>query len=131
MTPRNRTRGCRQRLMTGLLLVACLLFQQVAMAAYACTMVQMPPDPVAMAQDCEAMATEQARHSTAVCQKHCTPDPASASHHATPTVPALLLPAVVHALVLVEGRARPSLATDVSIARSDPPPRVRYCRLLI
>lgn len=124
-------RSKHRRLTVALALIACLLFQQVAMAAYACTMVRMPPDPVAMAQDCDAMSTGQARDSTAVCQKHCTPEPASASSHATPAIPALSLPAVVHALVLVDGRAPISLATDVSVTRSDPPPRVRYCRLLI
>ncbi len=124
-------RSKHRRLTVALALIACLLFQQVAMAAYACTMVQMPSDPVAMAQDCEAMATGQASHSTAVCQKHCTPDPVSASSHATPAIPALSLPAVIHALVLVDGHAPTSWATDVSITRSDPPPRVRYCRLLI
>lgn len=125
------TRRSRQRSITALVLVACLLFQQVAMAAYACTMVQIPADPVAMSQDCETMVTEHASHSTAVCQKQCTPDPASSSSYALPAVPALSLPAVVHELVLVDGRTRTSLATDVSIARSDQPPRVRYCRLLI
>lgn len=120
----------RQRWITALVLIACLLFQQLAMAAYACTMTQMPSDPVAMAQDCETMAAEQVEQSTALCHKHCTPDPTSASSQSVLTVPALALPPVAYGLTLFQG-SRVAFAPDALFARSDPPPRVRYCRLLI
>lgn len=114
-----------------LALIACLLFQQVAMAAYACTMTQMPTAPGTMAQDCAAMASELAQRSDPVCQKHCTPDPTTASTQGAPSVPALALPPVLYELTLFEGRDQSAFASDVVFARSDPPPRVRYCRLLI
>ncbi len=121
----------RQRWITALVLIACLLFQQLAMAAYACTMTQMPSDPVAMAQDCEMMAAEQVDQSTALCQKHCTPDPTSASSQNVLTVPALALPPLAYGLTHTQGVSRAAFAPDASFTRSDPPPRVRYCRMLI
>lgn len=124
-----RTR--RHRLKTALVLIACLLFQQVAIAAYACTMRQMPTDPVAVVQDCEAMAAQQAEHSNALCHKHCAPDPTSASSQPVLTVPALALPPVAYGLMLSQGTNRATVTSDMLFARSDPPPRVRYCCLLI
>lgn len=101
------------------------------MAAYACTMTQMPADPVAMVQDCAAMASEQAQRSDAVCQKHCAPDPTSASTQNLPAVPALALPPVSFGLTISHGAAQAAFVPDVAFARWDPPPRLRYCRLLI
>lgn len=121
----------RHRLKVALALIACLLFQQVAMAAYVCTMTQVPTNPVAMAQDCEAMAGEQAERSTALCQKHCAPDPTSASSQLVLTVPALALAPVAYGPMLFPVTNRAAFAADTLFARSDPPPRVRYCRLLI
>src|SRR3546814_686640 len=55
--PAMRLRS-RQRLRIVLAIILCLLFQQVAMAAYACTLPSMPPDPVEMADACSQMGME-------------------------------------------------------------------------
>ena len=122
------TRHRRQRLMTSLVLIAFLLFQQVAMAAYACTMTQAPENAAAMSGECAAMSTPLP--STAVCEKHCSPDPTFTNGQTIPVPPALALPPVVHDLVLLQPY-RTATINDVPLARSDPPPRLRYCRLLI
>ena len=67
------TRHARLRLRIALTVILCLLFQQVAMAAYACTSPDMSPEPVVSV----------------------------------------------------------ALHDDVPLDRSDPPPRLRYCSLLI
>ncbi len=118
----------RQRLAMALLVVASLLFQQVAMAAYACTMTQVQANAVAMSADCAAMTTPAS--STAVCEKHCSPDPTFANGQTIPVPPALALPPVVHDLVLFQA-SRTVAVSNVPLERFDPPPRLRYCRLLI
>lgn len=121
----------RQRLRITLLVVLCLLFQQVALAAYACPLDQMPPDPVAMAEDCAEMGMKQATESPALCAKHCSPDLSVAADHVLLNVPAIALPPMAFDLVLVEPLSHVALVADVPVARSDPPPRLRYCSLLI
>ena len=118
----------RQRLAMALLVIACLLFQQGAMAAYACTMAQVPTNAVDMSQDCTTMATPQP--STAVCAKYCSPDPKFANGQTIPVPPALALPPVVHDLVLFQA-SRTAAVSNVPLERFDLPPRLRYCRLLI
>ncbi len=125
------SRRTRQRSIIVLLMVASLLFQQFAMAAYACTMSGTPTDAVAMAEDCPAMASNLAQVPDAVCQKHCSPDPTSPTTQAVPTVPALGLPPVSFILMTSEGLGHAEFLSDIAVARSHPPPRVRYCRLLI
>lgn len=111
--------------------ILCLLFQQVATAAYACTLTRMPVEPVAMAQDCAEMGMQQAQSLPALCQKHCVPDLSITADHAVPGVPALALPSPAFAVVLSQPVSHAALAVDVPIDRSDPPPRLRYCSLLI
>lgn len=125
------SRPLRQRSITVLVLIASLLFQQGAMAAFACTMTKVSTDPAATAQDCEAMASQQTRQSSAVCQKHCAPDPTSANTQNLLAVPALALPPVSFGLAISQGAAQAAFVSDVAFARSDPPSRLRYCRLLI
>lgn len=125
------SRSIRQRSITVFLLIASLLFQQFAMAAYACTMSGLPTDAVVMAEDCPAMASNQGQVPDAVCQKHCAPDPTSPTTQPVPTVPALGLPPVSFILTTSEGFGHSGFLSDIAVARSHPPPRVRYCRLLI
>ncbi len=125
------SRRIRHRSIIVSLLVASLLFQQFAMAAYACTMSGLPTDAVVMLEDCPAMASNPAQVPDAICQKHCAPDPTSPTTQAVPTVPALGLPPVSFILMTSEGLGHGEFLSDVADVRSHPPPRVRYCRLLI
>ena len=125
------TRFRRRRLQIALIVIGCLLFQQIALAAYACTLIQVPPAPIAMASSCAEMGMAHAKPSLALCEKHCAPD-----HSVTPdgsplSVPALALPPIAFALAFNDTVSKSTTAADVPIARSDPPPRLRYCSLLI
>lgn len=113
-------------------IVLSLLFQQVAMAAYACALSAMPADPVVMVEDCSAMGMERAQESPALCAKHCAPDQAIVLDHAAPSVPPLALPASFALLwPAAQADPHPVCAPRVAIDRSDPPPRLRYCSLLL
>ena len=115
-----------------LLLIFCLLFQQVALAALACTQASAPPPPMPPGMEHCAqmdMAPIQAE-SPVLCEKHCVPDLTLTTDHATPTVPMLALPPAF-SLVLSEPVSHVAHHVDVPIARSDPPPRLRYCSLQI
>lgn len=120
----------RHRFRIALVVIACLLFQQVAMAAYACTMLRMPAEPVTMAANCEEMDT-QAQESQTLCEKHCAPDLTVLTHQPAPNVPALALPPVVFEFALAQPVSHVALVANVPVDRSDPPPRLRYCSLLI
>jgi hypothetical protein len=121
----------RHRIRLGLLVVGCLLFQHVAVAAYACELVASAPTPPAAAAHCAEMGPAPvAPESPALCAKHCTPDQTLLTDAAAPHVPALALPPAF-ALVL-NAPALDSASLDaVPVRRSDPPPRLRYCSLLI
>ena len=121
----------RQRLRVALVVIACLLFQQVALAAYACPMEQMPPQMEAMAEHCAEMGMQQAQDNPALCAKHCAPDISTAADHAQLSVPPLMLSPLAFAPVLVTPVTRVAVQAEIPIARSDPPPRLRYCSLLI
>ena len=121
----------RNRRRIALATFGCLLFQQVAMAAYACTLTQMPAEPVVMAEDCAGMGMEQARDAPALCAKHCSPDQTVLADHVAPSVPALALPPPVFYLALNGSASHLAQVADVPVDRSDPPPRLRYCSLLI
>lgn len=125
------TRRARQRLRTALAVIFCLLFQQVAVAAYACPAGQMPQETTDMVEDCAEMGMQQALDNPALCAKHCAPDLSTAADHAKLSVPALMLPPRGFAPVLVTPVNRVTVQAEVPIARSDPPPRLRYCSLLI
>lgn len=121
----------RHRVRIALAVILCLLFQQVAMAAYACALDRMPPDPVVMTEICEQMGMEQVEQAPAQCAKHCAPDlSVAADHAAAPGVPALALPTAAYELVLEQPTSH-GVSTEVPVARSDPPARLRFCTLLI
>jgi len=123
-------RRTRQRL-TSCVIVFCLLFQQVAVAAFACEkLARPPPTPASMAHCAEMEMTPAAAQSPALCEKHCVPDLPVPTDTQSPGVPALALPPVAHALVFA-AVPQAKLRTEVPISRSDPPPRLRYCSLLI
>ena len=125
------SRRARHRLKI-LALIFCLLFQQVALAAYACTQsLKTPPAMPAGMEHCTQMDMASAQaDSPALCEKHCVPDLPVPTGATVPSVPTLaLLP--VFSLVLCEPVSHVAQQVEVPIARSDPPPRLRYCSLLI
>lgn len=121
----------RHRFRIALVVIVCLLFQQVALAAYACPLTQMPSDPAAMAETCAEMGMKQAQESPALCEKHCAPDQSVAADHVVLNVPTLALLPLPFDLIFAEPVSHVTLAADVSLDRSDPPPRLRFCSLLI
>ncbi|MUV13380.1 hypothetical protein [Noviluteimonas gilva] len=125
------TRRARHRLRIALTVIFCLLFQQAALAAYLCPMEQMPAEASAMAEHCAEMGMEQARDNPGLCEKHCNPDHSVAADAAKLSVPPLALPPLVMSPVYVQPISHGAVHADVPIARSDPPPRLRFCSLLI
>ena len=114
------------------MVILTLLFQQVAVAAYACASANVPSAPSAMPGCAEMdMAPAKTPPPSALCQKHCAPDRSIASDHASPTVPSLALPPLHFAPVLDQSISRLVVAAEVSIRPTGPPPRLRYCSLLI
>jgi hypothetical protein len=94
-------------------------------------MAQMPAESSAMAGHCAEMGMKQAQDNPALCQKHCTPDVSVTSDHVSRTVPMLALAPLVFALVLAQPVSHIVVQAEVPIAPSDPPPRLRFCSLLI
>jgi hypothetical protein len=122
----------RRRLRIVLVTIFCLLFQQAALAAYLCPIEQMPAQMPAMAEHCAGMGMAQAKANPALCDKHCNPDHQLLTDAGKLTVPPLALPASVFAPALVQAVSTTgTMPVEVPIARSDPPPRLRYCSLLI
>ncbi|HET6603608.1 MAG TPA: hypothetical protein VFG21_05240 [Xanthomonadaceae bacterium] len=116
------TRGVRR---LSLFLLGALCWQQLALAAYLCP--QLAPEPPALA-GCHDPAPDTPADAT-LCDAHCT-TPHDRAQAAEPiSVPALPSP---------ELRLLPALqavaALPVPSARQpgcDPPPRLRFCTLLI
>jgi hypothetical protein len=122
----------RRRLSSRFAWVALLafLFQQAAMAAYACP-IEAPSAPQAMMASCEDMEMPDSA-SPSLCDKHCNPD-----HSTTPDIrvgqvpPAALPPPYFD---LAASLLPPTLAQDyqnVPTCRSDPPAAERFCSLQI
>lgn len=124
-------RRASQRLRIAALVIFCLLFQQAALAAYLCPLEQMPAETSAMAEHCAEMGMDEAQDNPALCEKHCAPDVLATADHASPTVPALALAPPMHGLVLAQPISHVTVQAEVPIAPSDPPPRLRFCSLLI
>lgn len=127
--PRRHT-----RLRLALLAVVALLLQQTALAAYACSLTNVPMSNTVMAAHCEGMPMAQAEQSPALCSEHCAQQPVTTPELHAPTVPPLLLPALLPALSLT------LVALPVSSARnardatwrlSGIPPVLRFRVLLI
>ena len=122
----------RRRPLLGAVLIASLLFQQVAVAAFACAgSLEPPPPPPPGMEHCAQMDMAPAQvQAPALCEEHCAPDRSVLADTAAPGVPALALPPAFP-LVLDAPASHVAQQVEVPIARSDPPPRLRYCSLLI
>jgi len=119
----------RHRIVVSLLVIASLLFQQVAVAAFACDAAPHHPSPAPVSH-CEQDHQAGSPAKSPLCEKHCAPDSTVLTDSA-PGVQALALPPVLFSLVVHEPSTPLAQANDVSLIRSDPPPRLRYCSLLI
>ena len=125
------TRRARHRLRIALMALLCMLFQQAALAAYLCPVEQVPARVSAMEGHCAQMDMAQVQTNPALCDKHCNPDHQIVTDAGSLSVPALAMPVSVFASVLAPTVSQTALHTEVPIPRSDPPPRLRYCSLLI
>ena len=121
-------------------MLICFLFQQVAMAAYVCTLPATSAQAVAMAvSDCAAMgmtatSIDNAGHHGADprCAEHCASHPSSTSDARVPSVPPLLAPTVsILALVDAGPTCRAIAIPDRTQLRAEPPPSLRFCSLQI
>lgn len=137
MSPRpNPFKGTRrQRLRLVLVMVASLLFQQLAVAAYVCVLPAGGSVEVATAAaevtDCEAMQMSGADPTPVLCAAHCQPEQATVTDHIKLAVPALALPAELFGSLLKPVTGAAWLGSAISPSHADPPPRLRYCSLQI
>jgi hypothetical protein len=105
-----------------------LLFQQVALAAYPCSLEQAPAATLMAMADCHEMPPAA---TTLLCAKHCNPDATTTPDVRVAQVPPLLLPPMRFDLPeLLVAKASLTCAS-VPVVRSDPPPTLRFCSLLI
>lgn len=116
------------------LLLLCLAFQQVAVAAHACPMLAAP---VALAASStshgmdSAGCAPRAMPDSALCAQHCTPDRTTSATGTDLQVPLAFLPALPPSL---PARAQPlaiAIACATPLAAALRPIRTRYCSLLI
>ena len=124
-------RSQRKRLKIALVAIFCLLMQQAALAAYLCPTDAGRVAMSTMTGNCAEMITTHVEHDPGLCANHCHPDQTSAADTAKLSIPPLALPPVVFSTAAVQSGPRGRLHADVPIARSDPPPRLQYCSLLI
>lgn len=117
------------RLIFALLTTFCLLFQQSVVAASACVMEAAPANAEAMLDHCAGM--DMAKLSPALCKSHCSPDLAVVPDYKWPPVHYVAMAPPPMDLLFVPVLPDPDIPAITPVHRSDPPPRLRYCRLLI
>jgi hypothetical protein len=123
-------RRARHRVHMMILVISCLLFQQVAVAAYLCPVEQGAAVPAAVAP-CADMPMDVATDVPALCVKHCDPDRYLVTDGGKLTVPPLAVSPPEFAPALAHAASRLAVRADVPLVRSGPPPRLRFCSLLI
>lgn len=125
---KNPVRHRRSRI--ALLAILCLLCQQLAMAA-ACAMPLLPAP--AMSEHCAeaGIAMHRDADPQAPCQTHDAAGQAVLGDHAPPAVPMQALPPPLFPLALQAAAPAASPLAAAMPLHSDPPPRLRYCTLLI
>lgn len=117
------------RLVLAVLTAFCLLFQQAAVAASSCVMDGSRSAPTRMSDDCAGM--DMAKDAPALCRSHCVPDAGLVPDTRYPPLDFVLLPAPALDLRVVRIRPDRSVPAITPVHRSDPPARLRFCRLLI
>lgn len=124
-------RGRRLRLRFTWLALLALLFQQFALAAYACPIAEVPPEPTMRMAGCEGMAMPDPE-APVLCDQHCQRDHITNPDSKTPQVPPLALTPLHFALTAALLPAvQAQYYEDVPICRSDPSPAQRFCSLQI
>jgi hypothetical protein len=119
----------RRRARIAAVAVCCLLFQQLALAAYVCAMEQEPPRATDLA-GCHPV--DAGTPADPLCIKHCDPDASTGAEVRTASVPPLALPAEAalplraHAVVL-----RRAAMEEVAATAHSPPPLLAFSHLLI
>ena len=118
----------------------CLLFQQLAMASYICTLPSAPVN-AALSGDCAAMsvtsklppASKHVRSSPDPrCTEHCSSHVTSTPDARVPMVPPLLLPPASPTVVGTIAHAPEQVALrNLALRRLGPPPTLAFCSLLI
>jgi hypothetical protein len=116
----------------------CLLFQQIAVASYVCTLPAVRAGTV-LASDCAAMdmaskAPSAAKHvhSDPRCAERCSGNVTSTQNARVPMVPPVLLPPASSALLATITLAPKRVALpNHALRRLDRPPMLRFCSLLI
>ena len=108
-----------------------LVFQQLALAAYACPINEAPSEPQRVMADCEGMEMPDPQ-APALCDQHCQRDHIANPDSKTPQVPPLALPPLHFALAAaLLPTVQAQHYEDIPICRSDPPPAQRFCSLQI
>ena len=124
-----RTRS--RRLRFAWLALLALLFQQVALVAYACPVVEVPPVPQVVMADCEGMDMPDPE-APLLCDQHCQRGHVTAPDLKVPQVPPLALSAPHFDLAMVLlPQVQAQHYEGVPLYRSDPPPAQRFCSLQI
>jgi hypothetical protein len=127
----------RRRTLLAGVVVFCLLFQQLAMAAYVCT---LPAKAVvasmtAHCADMDMRAGSNASthtHPDPRCDEHCAGHVTATPDARVPMVPPLLLPPEPPALLGTIAHApEQAVLPDATLFPPDPPPSLRFCSLLI
>lgn len=110
-----------------------LLLQQFALAAYACPMGRGVAHAAAAKPSCHGQEEASDRGDPVRCQAHCHPQPTSADHAPSPTVPAALLPATTWWRGEDAGQPGHAAAPRAELmARATAPPlNVQHCSLQI
>lgn len=126
----------RARLRLTLLAVLALLCQQVAFAAYVCPVLAMPATATAMSAGCNAMPVAPPSpdgRATTLCVLHCAQQATVTNSAQLPSVPPLLLPAVLPAPVAIATlpAARTALVRNTEQRPPGLPPPLRFRVLLI
>jgi hypothetical protein len=127
----------RARLRLTLLAILALLCQQVAFAAYLCPATAMPATDTAMSADCNAMPVaapmSDTQTATTLCMLHSAQPATLVNNVQLPSVPPLLLPAILPAPLPVATlpAARTAHARDAAERTPGLPPPLRYRVLLI
>lgn len=126
----------RTRLRLTLLAVLALVCQQVAFAAYACPVLAMPATDTAMSADCNAMPVAPPSpdgQAATLCVLHCAQQATVTNSAQLPSVPPLLLSAVlpVPVAIVTLPAARTALMRDTAQRPPGLPPPLRFRVLLI
>lgn len=137
MRMRHRPSRRRRILWIGIALF-CLLFQQLAMAAYTCTAPNNMSGTTLMTGDCAGMAATghvgKALHQNTDprCIEHCASHVPAQADLQAPTVPPLILP-FASPLLLGTVAMAPDQAPlpDPTLQAPEAPPSLRFCTLLI